>query len=114
VKTRDQVDRRAFGARLKQLADYAAAGGAPADWLDATMAALLTALLERVDPRRKRALALGRRMQAARAAGASIPEIAQSFARSRSQVHRLLADVARDHATVSVFTPRRPRRGGSG
>ena len=103
----DQVDLQALGAQLAALADHAIAGGASSDLVDETVAAVLCALLDSRDPRRQRSLKLARRMEAARAAGLKISEIGQEFGRSRSAVHRLLADVSRSRETVSVLTRRR-------
>jgi hypothetical protein len=101
-------DLPALGARLRRLADQAAAGGAAPRQIEADIAAIVRALLALDDPRRLQSLRLGRRMAAARDAGTTLADIAVEFGRSRSQVHRLLA-VARSHATLSPFNKRSNR-----
>jgi hypothetical protein len=124
-KRRDQgVDLATIGERLIGLAELGeCAGGEPA-WLEETFALLQCAFIElekrrrgEYDPRRERALALARRMRAARRSGASVEEIAATFNRRKSTVYRLLNEVSRSLETVSVLNPSRSttrtREGGS-
>jgi hypothetical protein len=84
--------------RVRRLVRYAAAAGAPTDWIDETADAILDALLDLDafrrgdhDPRRQRTLALAQEVARARRAGVSIPDLGERFGKSRATIHRLLS-----------------------
>ena len=104
--------------RLRELADFAAAGRAAPEFIETTVAELLAALLELTeyrsgdrDPRRRRTLEISEKIRRARAAGASVDELAGRYRRSKSQINRILNSGARHHASVSVFTQRQSTGG---
>jgi DNA invertase Pin-like site-specific DNA recombinase len=118
-----QVDLAALGERLRDLAARAELARIDSAWLEETFRMIGAAHRELdrrrqgdYDPRRVRALARGRRMDAARRAGASIAEIAAAFNCRRSTVYRSLNAVRRSLETVSVLNlpeSARTREGGT-
>ena len=97
---------------LRELADLAAAGGAEGLWLKAIIDGLSAALMELSerregldDPRRRLALELAKRITHARAAGATIEQLADRFNRSPSRIYRLLDAGARHRALNLVLNP---------
>jgi hypothetical protein len=114
----DIADLRALVARFRELAAFAAAGGAAGSWLEETAGAVVDALGELDqrrrgdrDPRRLRSLDTGRAIQRARAAGATMKQLEERFGIGRTQIWRLERLVARHDATVLVSTAPRANVG---
>jgi hypothetical protein len=85
----DQVPELA--QRLRELADFATAGGAPEQWLEKTFALLVSAYLDKVDPRRRRSLERAAVLRRKIAAGATPEQLAARHGHSVSWIRRLCA-----------------------
>jgi hypothetical protein len=75
--------------RLRKLADYAAAGGAPEEWLLETYAALTRERMGHADPRRRHTLELAALIGRAADAGATTEQLADRFGCTPSWIRRL-------------------------
>jgi hypothetical protein len=87
-----------LAVELRRLVEYAAAGGAPHDWLERLAGELVDELLERADPRRRETLERAHQVaiaeEALRRQGADRGEVLEAlearFGRSRRTLYRLL------------------------
>jgi hypothetical protein len=84
------IDRKAVFDELRWLADRALAAGAPRNRVLAVVESIIDLILDQADPRSVRAIELAGRVAAARATGVGVPDLANRFGKSQSQIYRLL------------------------
>lgn len=87
-------------AELRWLTEQARGAGADPQRTEQAAAVIVDTLLDSIDPRTRRNLALADRVRKAHEAGVSIADLRQRFGGSRSRIYRLLR-LSRDFAGQS-------------